>query len=344
MAFARLSRQNDSVELLQRSLDRGRLGHAYLFHGADLDELEMIARTLAKVLNCERPTRRRENGPPVDCCNSCSNCRKTDEGNHPDVQWIRPESKSRQIRIDPIRELLHTVYLKPTQAPHKVAIMVGADRLNANAANAFLKTLEEPPQDSIFILLSTEPQRILETILSRCLRLGFGGEMARHQDAGFLDWLGRFSEVAAVEQKSLLSRYRLLSVVLQRLNEIKEVTEETLTKRSPLESHDDLDPKLKEKWEDELTAAVESEYRRQRSELLAGLQWWFRDVWLETQQFGREMLLFPTLAEATARVARRISPEQAMQNVQGLEQMQRLLFSNVQEALALEVGLLKLKV
>ena len=168
--------------------------------------------------------------------------------------------------------------------------------------------------------------------------------MARHQNAAFLDWLGRFSEVAAVEQKSLLSRYRLLSVVLQRLNEIKEVTEETLTKRSPLESHDDLDPRLKEKWEDELTAAVESEYRRQRSELLAGLQWWFREVWLETQQFGREMLTFPALAEATAKLARRISAEQAMQNVQGLEQMQRLLFSNVQEALALEVGLLKLTV
>lgn len=343
MAFSALANQNDSVELLQRSLDRGRLGHAYLFHGSDLAELEVLARTLAKTLNCERPVRRREGGPPVDSCDACSNCRKTDESNHPDVQWIRPESKSRQIRIDPIRDLLHTVYLKPTQAPHKVAIIADADRLNTNAANAFLKTLEEPPQDSVFVLLSTEPQRILETILSRCLRLGFGSANTHHQDPALLEWLARFGDLAATEQKSLLGRYRLLSVVLNRLNEIKQATEETMTKRSPLEAHDDLDPKLKEKWEDELAASIEAEYRRQRAELLAALQWWLRDVWLETQQFSREMFSFPSLAEAAARIGRRISPEQAMQNLAWLEQTQRLLFSNVQEALALEVGLLRLK-
>jgi len=343
MSFADFSEQQDSVELLQRSLERGRLGHAYLFHGADLGELESVARILAKTLNCESPRRRSEDGPAVDSCDACLSCRKIDGDNHPDVMWLRPESKLRVIKIDQIRDLLQTVYLKPTQAPFKIATIVAADRLTVQAANAFLKTLEEPPADSILILISVEPQRMLETILSRCLRLSFGGESLRHRDPAFVSWLSGFSEMAASEQKSLLGRYHLLSSLLARLAEMKESTSETLSSRSPLESHDDIDSKLKEKWEDELTAAIEAEYRRQRSELIAGLQWWLRDVWLETLKFGQEMLTFPDFAEAAAAVARRLSPQQAMENLQLLEKTQRLLASNVQEALALEVSLLKLK-
>jgi len=343
MSFANFPEQQDSVELLQRSLERGRLGHAYLFHGADLGELESVARTLAKTLNCESPKRRTAAGPAVDSCDACLSCRKIDGDNHPDVMWLRPESKSRVIRIKQIRDLLQTVYLKPTHAPFKVATIVAADRLNEEAANAFLKTLEEPPADSILILLTTEPQRVLETILSRCLRLSFGGESLRHRDPAFVTWLAGFSELAAADQRSLLGRYHLLSALLARLAEMKEATGETLSKRSPLESHDDIDSKLKDKWEDELAAAIEVEYRRQRAELLAGLQWWMRDVWLQTLRFGNEMFTFPDLAAAAAGVARRISPQQAIENLQLLEQTQRLLASNVQEALALEVSLLKLK-
>ena len=343
MAFTDFPEQQGAVDLLQRSLERGRLGHAYLFHGADLGELESVARTLAKTLNCETPKRRGADGSAVDCCDACLSCRKIDAANHPDVMWLRPESKLRVIRIEQIRDLLPTIYLKPTQAPFKVATIVAADRLNVQAANAFLKTLEEPPADSIFILLSTDPQRVLETILSRCLRLSFGGEALRHRDPAFVSWLANFSQMAALEQRSLLGRYHLVSAMLARLGEIKEATGESLAKRSPLESHDDIDPKLKEKWEDELSAATEAEYRRQRSELLAGVQWWLRDVWLETLQLGREMFTYPDLAESAVRVARRLSPRQAMENLQSLEKMQRLLASNVQEALVLEVGLLKLK-
>ena len=329
--------------MLQRSLERGRLGHAYLFHGADLGALEAVARTLAKTLNCENPARPTGEGLPVDCCDQCLSCRKIEGDNHPDVMWLRPESKLRVIKIEQIRDLLQTVYLKPTQAPFKVATIVAADRLTVQAANAFLKTLEEPPADSILILLSTEPQRMLETILSRCLRLNFGGEAAQHRDPEFVAWLQNFSALAAAEHKSLLGRYQLLSVLLNKLTELKEATGEALSKRSPLETHDDIDAKLKEKWEDELAAAIEAEYRRQRAELLSGLQWWLRDVWLQTLRLGQEMFTYPQLAEAAARVAQRVSPQQAMENLHLLEQTQRLLASNVQEALALEVGLLKLK-
>ena len=87
-----------------------------------------------------------------------------------------------------MRELMHEVQLKSSEAEVKVAVIVAADRLNPQAANAFLKTLEEPPPKSVLILLSTEPGRILETIMSRCLRLNFAGEGARKWDAAL--WNG----------------------------------------------------------------------------------------------------------------------------------------------------------
>ena len=93
----------------------------------------------------------------------------------------------------------------------------------------------------------------------------------------------------------------------------------------------------------ELAAAVEAEYRRRRGDLLLALQWWLRDVWLQALSVGRELMSFPTLAPAAEAVAGRISTREALHNVEVLEQTQRLLGSNVQEALALEVGLLRLK-
>ncbi len=344
MAFQNFPEQQDVVQLLQRSLERGRLGHAYLFNGSQQEELEAMARTLAKTLNCLEPPRRNEAGLALDCCDACLNCRKIESENHPDVFWIRPESKSRVITIDQMRDLMQTIHLKPTQAEFKVAVIVAADRLNVQAANAFLKTLEEPPTNSVIVLLSTSPSQILETILSRCLRLNFAGEMVvGRRDPEFLAWLSAFAEMASSGEKSLLGRYRLLSVLLSQLSTVKTATNERLTSRSPLSHYEDIDTKMRDVWEDELTAAIEAEYRRQRAEVLTGLQWWMRDVWLQTMGVENGFLSFPDLAPAGARVAHRISAADAVGNLEQLERTQRLLTTNVQEALALEVGLLKLK-
>ena len=240
-----------------------------------------------------------------------------------------------------MRELMREIQLKPTEAEYKVAIITAADRLNPQAANAFLKTLEEPPAKSVLILLTTEPQRILETILSRCLRLNFSGEGVRPPDAAQTEWLAQFGALAASEQKTLLGRYRLLDTLLQKLGEIRARVDESLTARSPLQRYEDVEKDLREKWEDELAAAVEAEYRRQRADLLLLVQWWLRDVWLSTLATSKELLNFPQIAGAEA-VAQRLTPRRALENLQILEQTQRLLHTNVQEALALEVGLLKL--
>ena len=352
MSFKEFPEQAQGVGLLQRSLAHGRLAHAYLFTGHHIDELEAIARALAKTLNCQQPVK--AGGAAVDCCNHCLNCQKVTGDNHADVHWVRAESKSRVITVEQMRDLMQQINLKPTEAEYKVAVIVGADRLNVQAANAFLKTLEEPPAKSVLILLTTEPQRLLETILSRCLRLNFGGEGPRPLAAAEMEWLAGFSKLAAAEQKSLIGRYRLMDGLLQKLNAMKEAIEENLTARSPLQRYDDAEKYLRDKWEEELKAAIEAEYRRQRADLLAIVQRWLRDVWLHTLGQSRQqklgngnemisdgLLNFPELASAGA-VARRVKPAQALENLQSIEGTQRLLHTNVQEALALEVGLLKL--
>jgi DNA polymerase-3 subunit delta' len=246
------------------------------------------------------------------------------------------------ITIDQMRDLMQTVHLKPLEAEYKVAVIAAADRLNAQAANAFLKTLEEPPQKSVLILLSTDPQQILETILSRCLRLDFAGENTLGLNADQMAWLISFTDLAADEQIGILGRYRLLGILQKKLAQTKSDIESTLAARSPLERYEDADPSLRAKWEEELAAAIEAEYRRQRTDLLRVLLYWLRDVWLQTLAVAGARLLFPQLASRTQKCAQRLSTNQAMENLEVLERTQRLLESNVQEALALEVGLLKL--
>jgi DNA polymerase-3 subunit delta' len=344
MAFADLDPVPPAVALLQRSLERGRLGHAYLLSGPRLEPLEAVARTLAKTLNCQAPPRRAPNGRPLDCCDACASCRRIERDVHPDVRWLRPESKLRVILVEQIRALLEAIYLKATEAPHKVAVLVAADRLNVQAANAFLKTLEEPPPGCVLLLLTTEPARVLETIRSRCLRLDFGLDIAPPPDPDLLAWLRRFTERAAAGAGGLLARYQLLDLVLAALTARREAVQKALEGRSPLERYEDLDPALREQWEAELAAAVEAEYRRQRSDLLAGIHAWLRDVWLVAQGLGEGRLQLPDLAAATTAVARRLTPRAAEENLRVLERTERVLAgTNVQEALALEVCLLKLQ-
>src|SRR5580693_4704544 len=114
MAFRDFSARSQGVLLLQRSLARGRLGHAYLFTGDQIDALEDLARTLAKTLNCLHPIK--TNGVATDCCDECSSCKKISEETHPDIHWARPESKSRVITIDQTRELMREIQLKPAEA------------------------------------------------------------------------------------------------------------------------------------------------------------------------------------------------------------------------------------
>lgn len=329
-----------SVALLRRSLYRDRLGHAYLFSGDATEVLESIAMELAATVNCVNPVESTPSGSPAAACGTCSSCRRIREGLHPDVHWLRAESKMQIMRVEQVRDLINAVQLKPSEARFKVGILVGADRLNINAANAFLKTLEEPPSRSLIILLSTEPDRLIETILSRCLRLAFPTH--RGLSSAQLDWLRTFVPQFRASAASTLSRYLLLDGLLKQLAGQRTTAESEVKARSPAQQHRDADAHLQDQWEEEAKSATEAEYRRRRKQTLQALHWWLRDVWLTTQSHPPELLAIPELAEETRQAANRLSPPQALANLDLLEHTQFLLHTNVQEALALEVAMLRL--
>ncbi|MFN0067812.1 MAG: ATP-binding protein [Limisphaerales bacterium] len=326
---------------LERALERGRLGHGWLFTGPEEAALAATARHLAALLVCAQPPRRAANGLPLAACGSCAACRRVALDEHPDVAWVRPESKTRVVRVEQVRELIRLMQLKPAEAPHKLGIVAAAHRMNEEGANTFLKTLEEPPPRTVLVLLSTEPDRLLETIRSRCQRLALsdtGGNAA----AGAA-WLAGFALAAAGTGSSLLDRYRLLDVLLAHLKATRETVAAELGAQSALERYDDLDPNLREHFEGELAAAIEGEFRRRRGDALAALEWWLRDIWLLCLAQAEGLLSLPALAPHSRVVARRLQPADADANLASMAEARRLLHTNVQEALVLEVALLKLK-
>jgi DNA polymerase-3 subunit delta' len=164
-----------ALAALQRALHSDRMPHAWLFTGPESVGKLTAAIDFAAALNCtadEKP------------CGECQACRATLAGNHPDVEIVAPggvcdepehrdHSDSRDLRICQIRRLEKLLSLSPYAGGRRVAIVDGADTLHVEAANAFLKTLEEPPADSVIILLAEREERLPDTVLSRCQKLAF---------------------------------------------------------------------------------------------------------------------------------------------------------------------------
>ncbi|MDP3981644.1 MAG: DNA polymerase III subunit delta' [Chlamydiota bacterium] len=151
----------DPKEAVINALKNERLAHAYLLNGPDSDYLKELAYWMAKLFFCDR---RSSLGP----CGSCSQCVSIDKGVCPDVHWVEPHGVLRLIKIPQIRKVQQEVALKAFGSKMKLIIIVGADAMNVQAANAFLKTLEEPPPDTVLLLIATQCEKVLPTILSRC--------------------------------------------------------------------------------------------------------------------------------------------------------------------------------
>lgn len=152
------------VNILKRALANNTLAHAYLFSGEDGVGKKLTAVAVAAAVNCA------ERGPGGGC-GACPSCRKTASFGHPDIHVVAADGQ--EIKIDQIRQVQAGLALKPFEGMKKVLIVDGADALNDAAANAFLKTLEEPPGDTLIILVTSLPQSMLPTIRSRCQEIRF---------------------------------------------------------------------------------------------------------------------------------------------------------------------------
>ena len=141
----------------------GRLPHALLIHEAPGAGGEWLATWAAQLLLCQESGR----AP----CGSCAGCRRVWAGQHPDLLWVRAAEDASQIRIEQVRDLAAELALTAHAGGYKVAVVTPADALNRFAANALLKTLEEPPPRTLLVLVCTQPSRLPATLLSRCQRL-----------------------------------------------------------------------------------------------------------------------------------------------------------------------------
>jgi DNA polymerase-3 subunit delta' len=161
MSFSRIIGYDRNISLLRRALATGKLSHAYLFYGIDGSGMKETAIALVEAIFC--------NG--TDGCGECPSCRKVAGLRHPDLHHLQPDGAF--IKIDQIRELQKELSYRPFEAPKKACVIEDADKMNISAANAFLKTLEEPSGDAILILMTTHVDAVLPTILSRCQQLRF---------------------------------------------------------------------------------------------------------------------------------------------------------------------------
>jgi DNA polymerase-3 subunit delta' len=164
MALKDIIGHEKPLRILLGTIKRERVPTSILFSGDSGIGKMLTALNYAKALNCLSPV-------DSDACDKCASCLKINSSSHPDVAAIIPEND--EIKIDIVRQAEETLSLKPYEGKKKVLIMDDADTMNIGAANAFLKTLEEPPPGSVIILLSANPDRLPDTIRSRCMHVRF---------------------------------------------------------------------------------------------------------------------------------------------------------------------------
>jgi DNA polymerase-3 subunit delta' len=259
---------------------------------------------------------------------------------HPDAHVLEAESKSRRIKIEPVRELERELHLRSFFGGPKVGVIFDADRLLEAAANAFLKTLEEPPERSHLLLVSSHPEQLPETVLSRCIEVPLRTAEAAPLDPrqmallGLLESLGTSTDLPGA------------FFVLQRFNGLlAEARLEIQDEIAAAQKNDEIaykqvgDVRGLEEREEYYKALVEARYRHQRAALLEVLEQWVADAL--RQQHGTDGLDYPRSAHQTKVLAATLSTSQLLGRAEALGNLRENLERNVQEQLALECAFLK---
>src|SRR6266513_1332082 len=311
-----------AVEYLRRAHQQHRLAHAYLSTGPHGSGKQQLAADLANLVN----------GTPAGDVFSAQ---------AREIFIARPESKSRRIVIEQIRNLEHTLQMRAANGRRKVAIVSDADRLQPQAANAFLKTLEEPPKDSLLLLLSALPEALPETILSRCIAIPLArdGQLeARDEEKELVKLL---QQVSRQQSWTIQFAYRLAQE-FQRLlrsvrEDVKHETDEAL-KQEQVRYKDATDGAWLGEREQYYKARAESLYLQQRAGLIETLFAWWSDVLRSSNGVAQRSL--PQAQRETAALASRFGTVEILKRIRCLEELRDHLNRNIHEALAIEVGFL----
>lgn len=325
MPFSSLIGNERIKQLLQRAVAEGRIGQSLLMSGPRGVGKYQFAIALAQALNCEQVKQ-------GDACGLCVPCKRIALGEHADVQTITNDGQF--IKVEPMREMSRDAQFKPYEGRHRVYIVDEADRMNASSANSILKTLEEPPESTLIVLVTSKPYQLPETIRSRCLMLSFApltaAEIEEHlrkkgtkktEDSRLLARLARGSIGHALEID--LDEYRGMR------NKMFEVVE-TLASTREISKLLGISEYLGRRLE-----------REEFESYLDALMTLLEDLFHLKLSGSKESLTNADVRERIEQIADRITLDQITEWVDGIEAIFRALPRNVNRQLAMEAMLIK---
>lgn len=324
MSFLDIYGHEKQIVILKQAQAQNRVGHSYLFSGLDATGKKTLALEFAKVVNCEKADEIH------DSCGKCPACLKIKRNNHPDVFFI--EAEGQFIRISAIREIQEQMTFKPMEGRRRVFVIDNADKMNDQAANALLKTLEEPAPANILILVTAKPYTLPSTILSRCRHMRFN-PLSHNAVAKYL-----IESENMEKQKALLLAGLSGGSIGQALelnkDDVIAYRAETMNLLANTKKSDPLS-----------LLAFASFLGQDKREIKQGfhiLITCFRDALVYKETKNDQMLINQDNSSLIASLAARLPGEQILQNIALIEKAGETLEQNVNKSLTLETMAFKL--
>lgn len=316
----------DIVKHFKSSIELGKVSHAYILNGEKGSGKKTLAAVVAKSLQCEA-------GEP-DPCGTCKSCLQAESGNQPDIIWVNHE-KPNVISVDEIRtQILNDISLMPYSSRYKIYIVPDAQLMNQQAQNAILKTLEEPPEYAIIMLLTNNIDKFLPTIISRCIVLNFRPVEPLHMMDYLMAQIGVDKEKARFctdfAQGNLGKAVRL--AISPDYNEIKEDSLRLLRRIQDMDMED-------------IIQAVRNmgKYKLDITDYIDIMTMWFRDILMVKIANSPNKLIFKDEFSIMKKQASHVSYEGLEEILQALDKLKIRLEANVNFDIAMELMLLTVK-
>ena len=324
--FQEIIGQEHIKEHLLHAMEQNKVSHAYLLQGELGAGKEFIARAFAAALQCERGT--------ANACGQCRSCKQIESRNHPDVIWVTHE-KPNTIGVEDIRtQLNQDIEIKPYYGPKKIYIISECEKMTVQAQNALLKTLEEPPSYGLIILLTTNAEALLSTILSRCVVL----RMRPVEDSKIEEYLMNKLQIPDYKARvcAAFARGNMgKAKALAESEDFEHIKEEAV---SLLKYIQDMEIS-------EIIAAIKkiNDYKFDISNYLDIIMVWFRDILLFKATKDPNALIFSEEIGPIKKIADRSSYEGIEMILESLEKAQNRLSANVNFELTMELLFLTIK-